>query len=520
MRLNSKQILQFTGGSYIIEPIDASRIIVGMTWDSRDVAEGSLFVALPGDRVDGHEYVHDALKAGASCVLVNEVPDAQACLLARELGAGIIEVPNTYHAIEDLAANWRDFLNARVVAITGSVGKTTTKNLVRDVCSAHCRCVATAGNQNNELGVPNTILSAEPDTQVLVVEMGMRGPGQIAKLCSIAKPDWGIVTNVGECHLELLGTREAIAKAKGELLCALPDGSGKAIMNADDSHADAMIQGENLFQRRVDVEWFGSADAVLGMADGITEDSQLASGAALDGRCPRSWGRCWYEGLSVDGEGRATFTLCAKGFASPDADGGEPTLFDMEPDVMRAQCRLSVRGAHNVQNACSAACVGLSMGMTIDDVASALSASLPETGRLETARARDGFVVINDAYNANPDSMRAALRMLSDMDVRGKRVAVLGDMGELGAGEVECHRGVGREAALSGVDMLVCIGELSREMASAAREAGMPEGSVRHVESIGGALELIEGNLSSEDVVLVKASHFMHLDRLVEGLVS
>lgn len=428
-------------------------------------------------------------------------------------------MPNTYHAIEDLAAHWRDSLRAKVIAITGSVGKTTTKNLVRDVCAAHCRTIATAGNQNNELGVPNTILSADPDTQVLVVEMGMRGTGQISKLCQIAKPDWGIVTNVGECHLELLGSKEAIARAKGELLCALPDGSGRAIMNADDERADAMVSGENLFQRRVDVEWFGSADAVLGKPDGTGEDDSIAL-VGEDARHPRSWGRCWYENLQVDGEGRASFTLCAKGFAAPEGTSLEPTLFDMEPDVMRAPCHLSVRGAHNVGNACSAACVGLSLGMSIEQVASALSASLPETGRLETARARDGFLVVNDAYNANPDSMRAALRMLADMDVRGKRVAVLGDMGELGAGEAECHRGVGREACAAGVDSLICVGQLSAEMAQAARDAGMGADRVSHVDGIGAALELLEGNLSPDDVVLVKASHFMRLDRLVEGLVS
>lgn len=539
MRLNFKQILQFTGGSYIIEPIDASRIIVGMTWDSRDVDAGCLFVALPGENVDGHDYVHAALKAGAACILVNEAPDAASCLLARELGAGIIEVPNTYHAIEDLAVHWRGFLNAKVIAITGSVGKTTTKNLVRDVCAAQLRTQATSGNQNNELGVPNTILSADPDTQVLVVEMGMRGHGQISKLCSIAKPDWGIVTNVGECHLELLGTKEAIAQAKGELLCALPDGSGKAIMNADDSHADAMVEGAALLKRRVGLEWYGSSDAVRskGSLEGAVACSKTvgspnasADAALKDGgmllasseavRFSEGSGRCWHEGLELDGEGRATFTLCAQGFLAGESNSLEPSLFDMEPGISRVRCSLAVRGAHNVQNACAAACVGLSLGMSIDDVAQALSESLPETGRLETCTARDGYLVINDAYNANPDSMRAALRMLCGMSVLGRRVAVLGDMGELGVGERECHRGVGREAAAAGVDLLVCIGALSCDMAHAAREAGMPAASVKHVDSIGEALELLEGNLSSDDAVLVKASHFMRLDRLVEGLVS
>lgn len=509
MRLNSKQILQFTGGTYLIEPIDSSRILCGMTWDSRDVEDGCLFVALPGENVDGHDFVVAALNSGAGCVLVNEAPESKACLLAQELGAGIIEVPNTYHAIEDLALNWRDFLNATVVAITGSVGKTTTKNLTRDVCSSRFKTVATKANQNNELGVPNTILSADPDTQVIVVEMGMRGAGQIAHLCSIAKPDWGVITNVGECHMELLGSFEAIVNAKAELLCALPDGSGKAILNAENDASLKMIQDENLLQRRVSLEWFGSKEAV----EAQLEDDENKS-------FPYNYGNCWYEDLALDGEGRATFTLCARGFKPEDAKEVNPTLFNMEPDVLRCECTLSVRGAHNALNACSAACVGLSLGMSLEEVVEALSASVPETGRLETVVGRDGFLVINDAYNANPDSMRAALHMLSSMNVQGKRIAVLGDMGELGAVELECHRGIGREAANVGIDKLICVGELSAHMAASARESGLSEDAVCHVDSIASALELLEGALAPEDVILVKASHFMRLDRIVDGLVS
>lgn len=497
MRLNSKQILQCTGGNFIIRPIDPSEILTGITWDSREVTDGDLYVALEGERTDGHLYVKDALKKGARAALVNNAPDSSACLFARELGAAIIEVPNTMHAIEDIAREWRSHLNAKVIAITGSVGKTTTKTLIRDVCASTFRTVSTKGNQNNELGVPNTILTADPDTQVLVVEMGMRGLGQIRHLCNIARPDWGIITNVGESHMQLLGTKENIARAKAELFCALPDGVGIAFTNSDDDYILNMSNSANLEQRGIKQVFFG-------------RDAQDHAGSKV-----------WPEDVEIDSEGRADFTICAQGF---EPSSLEPTLFNIDPDAKHARCHLSVRGEHNVINACAASAVGLALGISIDTVANALEHSVGETGRLETHETRDGFLVIDDSYNANPDSMRAALVMLSSMDVSGKRVAVLGDMAELGDGEAACHEGIGRLAAElnseNQLDTLICIGKLSRHMAQAATEAGMSASSLTYAETIGEALEKLEGSLGEGDAVLVKASNCMHLGRLVEGLIS
>lgn len=498
MRLNSKQIVQYTGGKFIVEPIDASEIMTGITWDSRNVKRGDLYVALPGERVDGHQFVEDAMRAGARGVMVTEAPKGTACNYAAELGVPVIEVPNTFHAIEDLARAWRDFIGGKVVAITGSTGKTTTKNLVRDVCASRFATVATVANQNNELGVPNTILAADPDTKVVIVEMGMRGLGQILHLCSIARPDWGVVTNVGDCHMELLGSRENIARAKGELFDELPPGSGKAFANYADECSEAMVSASRLAERGVEVVRYG-------------QGAEEAQGA-----------RVWPEDVVIDSEGRASFTLCERGFAK-DAPR-EATLFDMEADTRKAACHLSIRGEHNIANACAAAGVGIALGIPIDEVAAALSKSISEAGRLETLVARDGFTVINDSYNANPDSMRAALKLLSSMDVAGSRIAVLGDMGELGDVEVSCHEGIGEFAAAlyddGALDGLVCIGELSRHMHDAAAEGGMPPESLRHVSGIAEVLEMLEGRLAAGDVVLVKASHFMNLDRLVKGLVS
>ena len=513
MRLNSKQIVLYTGGSFLIEPIDASEILTGITWDSRNVRPGDLYVALRGERVDGHEFVEGALRAGARGALVTVAPSKGACVLARELGVPIIEVSDTMHAIEDLAREWRHHITAKVVAVTGSVGKTTTKNLVRDVCAAKYRTVATEGNQNNELGVPNTVLAANPDTDVVVVEMGMRGLGQIKQLCDIARPDWGLISNVGECHMELLGTKENIMRAKRELHDALPDGSGIAFLNAEDACTDQMAADARLRERHVRMALFG----------GKTAAGEGACKQGVDDAM-----RVWARDVRLDAEGRPEFVLCVDGVASvagktPVAaatDPRTPALFALAPDAQEAHCHLSVRGEHNVTNACSAAAVGLALGIDISSVVEALSESLSEAGRLEMLTARDGFVVINDAYNANPDSMKAALGMLAAMDVRGRRIAVLGDMGELGAVEVACHRGVGEVAARLAMDELICIGGLSQHIADAAIEAGMPEAHVFRAMTLAEAFERIEGNLMKDDVVLVKASHFMRLDRLVEGLVS
>lgn len=213
MLLNSKQVCEYTGGQFLARPIDPSALFTGISWDSRDIQPDWLYVALPGERADGHDFVVAALRKGARGALVTEAPDAACMTLARELGAAIIEVPNTAHALTDLARAWRSHLKCTVVGLTGSTGKTTTKNLLRDVLGARFSVVATRANQNNELGVPNTLLAADPSTEVVVVEMGMRGAGQIAALCDFVRPDWGVVTNVGESHIELLGSRENIARA-------------------------------------------------------------------------------------------------------------------------------------------------------------------------------------------------------------------------------------------------------------------------------------------------------------------
>lgn len=494
MRLNAKQIAAYTGGQFLVDPIDASALMTGITWDSREVRPGWLYVALPGERVDGHQFVEAALRAGAAGALVTDAPSQSCALLARELGAAIIEVPNTASAITDLARAWRSHLRGRVIGLTGSVGKTTTKNLTRDVCAAYGSVVATKANQNNELGVPRTLLNADPETAVVVVEMGMRGLGQIAELCDFVRPVWGLITNVGESHIELLGSRENIARAKAELLCALPEGTGRAFVNADDDYADFVREHARLDARRVETVLFdGSAAAAERRAQ--ADAAQTARPAV------------WAEQVELDEQGRPRFRLHAVGFADA-------------PEEETARCALTLRGLHNVSNACAATAVGRACGIPLAVCADALAHAEPEAGRQEVLRARGGFTVVNDAYNANPDSMRASLATFCALDVPGKHVAVLGDMGELGSYAPACHAGIGEFAATLPLDRLVCVGELSLHIADAAERAGMDPQRIVRAGSLSEVFGDLDACVEPGDAVLVKASHFMGLTRVVEGLVN
>ena len=502
MRLNAKQIASYTGGEFVVNPIDPTFLMTAISWDSREVGPGGLYVALPGERVDGHDFVPQALAAGAAGVLVMQPLPEQSLVLAREMGAAVIEVANTQSAITDLAREWRaHHLKGRVIGLTGSTGKTTTKNLVRDVVAAGKSVVATLANQNNELGVPRTILNADPETEVVIVEMGMRGLGQIEELCEFVKPHWGVVVNAGEAHIELLGSRENIARAKAELFEALPMG-GMAFVNGADGMADFMVEHAKLRERMVTSVCCDGSGSYEVMNTPETSGSWRTRPAV------------WAEDIELDDQGCPRFTLCCRGFA----DEWPPD--DADRETRRQEVHLGLRGMHNVMNSCQAAAVGLALYIPLERIAEALAASVPESGRQEVLKARGGFTIVNDAYNANPDSMKASLSMFCSMEVRGARYAVLGDMGELGDFAPACHRGVGGFAAKKQLDMLICVGDLARHIAEGALEAGMPQEMIMCVGTVSDVLEELDARLEPGDAVLVKASHSMGLERVAEGLVS
>ena len=507
MRLSVAEIVEAADGELLVSNQSSEHcadvVVTGVNWDSRVIEPGNMYVALPGERVDGHDFVDAAARAGAVCALVSHKV---------ETTIPIILVDDTAQALTRVSAYWRSQLGGVVIGLTGSVGKTSTKNLVRDVLSHAYAVVATLANQNNELGVPNTLLAADADTDVVVVEMGMRGSGQIAELCGFTRPDWGIVTNVGESHIELLGSRDNIARAKAELFEALPDGSGIAFVNAADDYADEMFEFANLDGRDVTAVLYGGSPN-RGV-DGI-------EGSFQDARP-----HVWADGVSFDEEGRPRFKLRARnvpvrgvvsaiGETPAGRNASQASSLSGEIEV-----KLELRGAHNVTNACAAAAVGLVAGMTLEQVRDALAAAQPEQGRQQVTRTDEGITVFDDSYNASPDSMRASLNTFSSMAVAGKRIAVLGDMLELGDFAQECHERVGVMAANARVDRLICVGELSRSMARAARDAGLDPRVISTCDDASEALAMLEGILEPGDAVLAKASHSIGLDQVVKGLVG
>ncbi len=472
MNLSVEDIVHATHGAYIGDETTSRRRITDFTWDSRAVAPGDLFIALPGEHVDGNDFVRAAIAAEAGAVICSRKPDDALCAVAGEFTCPLIVVSDGVKALSALAAAWRSKLHALVVGVTGSTGKTSTKDLLQAVLQERFATAATSGNYNNELGAPSTILSASEDTEVLIVEMGMRGFGQIKALCDIASPNIGVVTNVGVSHMELLGSRENIARAKAELLAALPP-NGLAVVNADDDMTDEVIAASDLKNKNTTVMSFGfSTDADVYATD-----------------------------VDYDETGCATFQM---------------HLGDNEP----ATVHLSLPGRHNVYNALAAATAAFYLGLKPPSIVHGLARAEASGMRMEILRSPRGITVVNDAYNANPDSMRASLDTLKSMDCPARRIAVLGDMAELGEQEYDLHVQLGHTAAEASLDQLVCIGSLAGGIATGAVESGMPADTVHRFDSVDDARSFLLDFLDEGDLVLLKASRCMGLERLMEGVVD
>lgn len=503
MKMTVSQIADAARATILAAPCSAEELVKGLTWDSRTVTPGCLYVAFVGERVDGHDFVASAIADGARAALVTRDPGEAAVRAANDAGAAVLLVDDCEEALARLAAAWRYMQKGTVIGLTGSSGKTSSKNLVRDVLAARMSVVATQANQNNEIGVPNTLLAAD-DAQAVVVEMGMRGLGQIAKLCKVAHPDWGLVTNVGESHIELLGSRENIARAKAELFANLPD-DGVAFVNAADERVEDLIRFGRLRERGVRTVFF----------DGYVNDRP----ALLDDPATADTPFVWASDITLNEQGQPSFTLNASNVpcvgAGTDADAKRaPAVTGQVP------CKLELRGLHNVSNACSAAAVGLVAGMELQECADALAGAQPEAGRQQILHAANGALIVDDSYNANPDSMRVSLATFAAMEVEGRRIAVLGDMLELGDFSRECHERVGTYAAQAGLDLLICVGELSTALASSAVRCGMDPAAVICHADAAGALAELRGLVGPDDAVLVKASHSIGLQAVAEGLVA
>jgi UDP-N-acetylmuramoyl-tripeptide--D-alanyl-D-alanine ligase len=440
----------------------------GLVVDSRSCEPGCLIAALSGEKADGHSFLADALERGARVLLVSEHAEASHTMRAEaeRAGAAIVRVDDVLESIQALASWHRSRLHATVIGITGSTGKTTTKDLLKAVLGRSRKVVATEGNRNNDLGMPLTILAADAETDVLVLEMGMRGAGQIARLAEIARPDLGLVTNVGTSHIELLGTQEAVASAKGELVVAVPP-AGRVFLNGDDAYSQLLA------------------------VDAVAPVTTYGLGPHCDVRAV---------GIELDGLSRPSFRLESHDAAS--------------------MVTLGLPGRHNVYNALAAAAVGLAFGIDPQDVSAGLGEARVTKMRMETFASASGVTVINDAYNANPTSMRAALDALAEMKAEGRRVAVLGDMAELGSLSELAHFDIGEHLAKLSMDVLVTVGARASRIADGARAAGMDDGRIRPCATAEEASEVLDDLLEVGDIVLVKASRVMELERVVEGIVT
>ena len=425
--------------------------VSSVTIDSRKVVKGSLFIAIKGARVDGHDLIPQTMESGALCALSE-----------RDLG----DVPFPYilvdscrQALKDLAEHYRRSLDIRVVGISGSVGKTSTKEMIASVLSQRYQVLKTEGNFNNEVGLPLTVFRIREEHEVAVLEMGISDFGEMTRLARIARPDICVITNIGCAHLEQLKDRDGILKAKTEMF-AFMNPNGQILLNGDDDK----------------LRTYTPENGLQPVYFGLGEHCSFRAEQVVD------------QGLrGTDAE-----------FVTPDS---------------RFSAHISIPGSHMVHNAMAGIAVGRLLGLTDSEIRAGIEALVPLAGRnhlIET----DTFVIIDDCYNANPASMKASLDVLAKADTR--TAAILGDMGELGDNWKALHREVGRYAAELGIQILICIGEMAKEIAAAAREAGATE--VCHYADKQGFFAELDRLLKPGDSILVKASHMMEFPEIVERL--
>lgn len=460
-------------------PTAVEWVITDAVVDSRQAIPGALFVAMKGENADGHDFVGDAFERGAQFAFVQQDPgerftqlDLRAGCQAPQFSAQLaalqpdrpvcLLVDDSLLALQQTARHWRRKMQLRVIGITGSVGKSTTKELVAKVLQKRYRTLKNSGNLNNEIGLPLTLLHLSEGHQRAVLEMGFYVPGEITLLCDLALPQVGVITNVGTVHAERAGSQEAIARGKAELVEALPAGpEGVAILNFDDPLVRAMAA-----KTQADVFFYG-----------------------LDPQA-RLWAD-YVEGLGLEGV-RLRLHY------------GQETV----------HIRVPLIGRHSVHTVLRAAAVGLVEGLTWQEIVNGLRSEHTQL-RLVAVRSERGALILDDTYNASPESTLAALNLLSELG--GRKIAVLGDMLELGQYEQHGHAMVGSRAA-EVVDELITVGQLGRLIADAALTAGLPAAVITALDNTEQAVEYLRPHLQPQDVVLVKGSHGMRMDRIVSAL--
>lgn len=473
------QITQWTGGKQLEGHIPQS--ITGISTDSRTLKPGDLFIPLRGERFDGHDFVADAVRREAAALLIEERRVSECVEKRQEMDRGrqplILAVPDTLLALQAIAAGYRKQFDHPVVAITGSTGKTTTKDMTASIVGQLGPVLKSQENFNNEIGLPLTLLQIESWHRTVVVEMGMRGPGQIRTLTELARPSVGVITNVGTVHLELLGSQEAIQKAKQELVETMEPG-GIVALNADDPLVREMAS--------------------------MASDKQIIY-----------YG---YEGVQCDHAGSSnTGYVTATNIT---ARGAQGVSFQLCYDGHRAWIDLPVPGEYQVSNALGAAAAAMAVGASLADVKAGLSQVSLSGMRMELIPWLDEGLVINDAYNANPTSMAGALKTAYEIATGRPLVLVLGDMLELGHLSTKAHRDIGRQAADLGPAYLLTVGVAAKGIAEGARDAGMPLERVVQCTDHSEAGQVVIQIARPGDVVLVKGSRGMALEHVVQALCA
>ena len=445
------KIAEFSGAA--IDGGNANVLIDTVSTDSRTIRPGQLFVALRGENFNGHNFVEAVAKSGAAGAIVDQGWRGN---VAKQFA--LLRAPDSLRAYQDLAANYRNLLPLKVVAITGSNGKTSTKDFTAAVLARKFRVTKTEGNFNNHVGLPRTILEATPDDQIGVWEIGMNHPGEIASLAKIARPDAAIITNIGVAHIEFMGTRESIADEKGALAEVVAP-EGWVILNADDP-----FSGRIALRIKARVILAGTTSGGIRAAE-----------------------------------------------ISQSATGSDFTIWE---GAHRCRAQLPVPGLHMIQNALFAVAAGRAFGLSLEEAAGALASAPLSKARLQV-KIIHGVQFIDDSYNANPDSVKAALRTLVELEADGKRIAVLGEMRELGAETERGHREVGETAATFGVDHLIGIGETGKLTVAAAQRAGLKNAVA--VADTTEATEVLERIVRRGDLVLVKGSRTARTEQVMEA---
>lgn len=462
--MSLQEITAACGGVYHGDPAAATREVSGVVIDSRKAEKGSLFVAIKGARVDGHSFIPQVMEKGALCSVSEQD--------LGDVDYPYIRVASCEQALKDIAEHYRRSLDIKVVGISGSVGKTSTKEMIASVLSQKYSVLKTEGNFNNEIGLPLTVFNIREEHEVAVLEMGISNFGEMTRLAKIARPDICVFTNIGVAHIESLGSRDGILKAKTEMIDYM-NPEGTIIVNGDDDK----LRG------------FTPQNGLTPVCFGLDDAS-----------CP-------FHAEQVTGRGLKGTDVH---FVTP---------------VSSFDAHISIPGRHMVYNALAATAVGYALGLTDEEIAQGIASNVPIAGRNNLIEGKH-YTVIDDCYNANPASMKSSLDVLAYADTR--TVAVLGDMFELGADEKKMHYNVGVHAAEKEINVLICIGDLSAEIARGARETvnsteaenGTPSAGmeIHHYKTKAEFFEDAKNVLREGDTILVKASHGMEFPEIVERL--